>query len=132
MAQGGLRAELSWISPSIGPTLLGQPSQLGNNRGIKPCFLQNHPEPVEAEAMTSRNRPASAQSRTAWGEGIENAGASYDGDQPAAMENETYDSSIHVEQNRDHQAVQVHEPPSGCWYKFGRGVRCKLDNIIIF
>ena len=65
-------------------------------------------------------RPSSAQSRNAWSD---------DGNSiPAAMQNEDFDSNIHVHPDSDQpQQVAVKEPPSGCWYKFKRGVRCKCS-----
>lgn len=74
--------------------------------------------------MASRNRPASASSRHAWGgEGVDNS--AYGDDLPAAMESEAYDRNENNSGAPDQQAVQVAEPQSGCWYKFKKGVRCK-------
>ena len=65
-------------------------------------------------------RPSSAQSRNAWSD---------DGNSsPAAMENEDFDSNIHVHPDGDQpQQVAVQEPQNGCWHKFKRGVRCKYS-----
>ena len=70
-----------------------------------------------------RNRPASAQSRTAWSDdGLDNPGA----DMPAAMEEEDYDMQMEANANNNRGGdVQVTES-NGCLAKFGRGIRCKL------
>ena len=85
---------------------------------------------MSSRPSSNSKRPVSAQSRTAWDDGIDNpagpqGGATgYDDDMPAAMENEMYDPNVQVVDDR-HQVVKVQEPPSGRWYKFTRGVRCE-------
>ena len=77
-----------------------------------------------------RNRPASAQSRTAWSDdGVDNPGA----DMPAAMEEEDYDMQMQGNTNNSNRRdVQVQESNS-CLAKFGRGIRCKyrMNHFII-
>ena len=75
-----------------------------------------------------RNRPASAQSRTAWSDdGVDNPGA----DMPAAMEEEDYDMQMEANANNNRGGdVQVTES-NGCLAKFGRGIRCKFLAILV-
>ena len=86
---------------------------------------------VMSDPSRGNGRPASAQSRTAWGAdgGIDNLAGprpdsrqSYgDPDMPAAMESDLYDPSLRADQ----PVVQVHEPNNGCWHKFSHGIRCE-------
>ena len=74
--------------------------------------------------MANRNRPTSAQSRTAWSDdGLDNPGA----DMPAAMEDDDYEGALDMHNDDRQPAVEVEEPKNGCLHKFGRGVRCKFD-----
>ena len=82
----------------------------------------------------SSARPASARSRSAWDDG---ADGGYDnqgmqmrsdsrasmGDDMGQMDSDLYDPSVRVDQQ---PVVQVQEPPSGCFHKFKKGVRCKF------
>ena len=72
---------------------------------------------------SARNRPASAQSRTAWGDGIDNPAMD---EGPAAMGSDMYSGSMEVVGDQHASAVQVHEPPSGFFFMFKKGIRCKF------
>ena len=76
----------------------------------------------QQKIIMARNRPQSAQSRTAWSEdGLDNPGA----EMPAAMEDEDYDGTLVIHGSDRQPAVQVDEPKNGCLQKFGRGIRCE-------
>ena len=85
----------------------------------------------------ARNRPSSASSRNAWSDdGIDNPAGPrsdynnrhlYGGSMPAPMENEMYGNGVEVLDNNP--PVHVNEPPSGCFYKFTRGIRCKSSTV---
>ncbi len=89
-------------------------------------------------------RPESAKSKTAWATGdelgVDNPAMSgrpvsrqsFGGDElGAAMENDLYDSTVQVTDDRNQPVVQVQEPEGGCWFKFKRGIRCKYIKMII-
>ncbi len=80
-------------------------------------------------------RPQSARSRSAWDNehgGYDNQGMSRPDSRQSdygaeGMADEQFDNSIRVDQ----PVVQVDEPPSGCWYKFKKGVRCEFQSFLI-
>ena len=90
-----------------------------------------------ADRPSSSQRPVSAQSRTAWGaDGYDNPAGprsdsrmSYgqDGDDlaPGALE---YEESVQVDTR---QPMSVQDSESGFWFKFKRGLRCKLNSFIV-
>ncbi len=43
------------------------------------------------------------------------------------MSDENFDNTVRVEQ----AVEQADEPPSGCWYKFKKGVRCEFQHCLI-
>lgn len=68
--------------------------------------------------QSSRNRPTSAQSRTAWGDGM---------DSPSRddMVGENYDEVTVIQPHERRRDV-------GCCGRFFKGLRCKMHNDIIY